>query len=289
MKTAFIVDSTANLSDQYKNHPDVFTIPLEVILADGTTFRDSNRDSDIAAFYQKMQAAPDLPTTSQPPVGDYVALVEKIIAAGYQQIFAIHLSSQISGTYNTARLLLENYQDQVTSYVIDSKSTSLVMQFLLAQALDMLDLGMPGQAIAQKLQWSADQSRVYVGIREMDNLVKGGRLQAGTKFIGELLNIIPVAVFDKDGQLQVYEKVRTEKRFHKLVYKIFDQAIAAYPGRVRLAIAHGDAPQAAQDLADQCQERYPDLAIDIAYLPPVLGVHGGRNCLGFSAMVSADY
>lgn len=124
MKLAVVTDSTAYLPERIQNHPDLFVIPIPVIL-DGKIY---NEGIDIEAdeYYGLLNKSKDFPTTSQPAVGEVLALYEELKRKGYDTILSIHLSSGISGFVNTLHAM-KNDIDGVKIVPYDSKITSMPM------------------------------------------------------------------------------------------------------------------------------------------------------------------
>src|SRR5699024_7825494 len=126
-------------------------------------------------------------TTSQPAIGEYIALIEEIIEKGYDQLLCIHLSQTFSGTYQTAKMLIDEYEDQINAHVIDSKGVSLIIGALVEQVLDMVEKEVPFEEICEKTEWSAQHGTIYLTVSDLDNLAKSGRANKAVAKIGGLL------------------------------------------------------------------------------------------------------
>ena len=192
MKAAVIVDSTAYLSEALAQHPDVYQVALSVNFSDGSVMKDTSDLQLLNEFYTRLKSESQLPTTSQPQPGDYLALLDQLVAAGYDTVYAIHLSSEISGTYQTARMLLCEYEDKLDAYAVDSGSSCMVMEILVKETLGWIDQGLSAEEVGRRLEWSARHSDVYLMVGDLNNLVKGGRLSASSAILGNILQIRPL-------------------------------------------------------------------------------------------------
>lgn len=280
MKVAFIVDSTGSLSEELLNHPDIYQVNLTVTFADGEVFTDTNDESKTRRFYNRMEESDTLPTTSQPEPGQYVILLDQLIQKKYDCAIFVHLSSQLSGTMQTAQLVAEEYKDQIHSYFVDSKGTSFVIENIVLQGQQLIKNGLPLGKVVEKLQWVANNSYIYVMIENLSNLVKGGRLSKGSAVLGNLLNVKPILIIDEKGKVEVFEKVRTTKRVYKRWLKLVEEAYEKYNGKIDIAFAHGEAEEDILSVKNQIQTKYPELNYRYGYLTPILGTHGGKGAKG---------
>lgn len=289
MKTAIIIDSTAYANETIKNHPDVYELFLTATFEDGTHFLDSSEIAVQEDFFEKLKESDQLPKTSQPSPGDYVALIEEIIEKGYDQLLCIHLSQTFSGTYQTAKMLTSEFEDQINIHVIDSKGVSLVIGALVEQALDMIEKGVPFEDICQKTEWSAKHGTIYLTVSDLDNLVKGGRLNIASAKIGGLLKIRPLLYVDAEGEVKVLEKIRTDKKVNRRLTEIAVEDEEKYPNGIILKFAHALNEDRLKVAIADVHERLPHLEYEIGTLGPVIGTHTGAGTIGMGTIPKADY
>lgn len=280
MKSAVIVDSVAYLPKELANHPDIFQIDLAVNFHDGSVMKDSSNDDEIAAFYSRLKTESQLPTTTQPPVGDYYELMDRIVEKGYEVVYCIHLSAGISGTYQSAVMVTNEYQDKIITYCIDSKGASVGMQALASAALDMIQQNEPHEDIAQKLHWLVEHSRIYLMVEDLNNFAKGGRLSTTSALLGGVLQIRPLLYFDDEGKIVLFEKIRTNKRVYKRWLELLEEAVQKYPKGVDIAFAHGDVAEEIEEIAAMMREKFPTIKITVSLLGPVVGTHTGKGAKG---------
>lgn len=287
MKSAIIVDSTATLAEKYLNHPDIYQLHLSVIFPDGQTFVDTPDEDKNKQFYQTLAESPQLPSTSQPPPAQYIELYQDLIQQSYDEVFVITLSSKISGCFQTASHLAEEFQDRIDIRLIDSKGTSFLIENMVDQALKMIEAGLEADKIEEKLNWVADHSVIYAAIEDLKYIEKGGRIRGGTAALGDLLKIKPIIYFNQEGAVEIYGAVRTSKRIKKLYKNLVDEAVEKQDFKCDIAFAHGDCLDEMLDIQAYIQADHPDLSYRLGYLTSILAVHGGPGCKGMGIIAKA--
>lgn len=289
MKTAIIIDSTAYASKDIVNHPDVYELKMTARFEDGVEFIDSSDPTIQEEFYAKLQESERLPTTSQPSPGKYIELVEEIIEKGYEQLICIHISQPFSGVYQTAKMITKDYADRIDSVVVDSKGTSLVIEYLVIQALEMLAKGLVLQDIYEKLEWVARESTIYLTVADLENVVKGGRLGPNQAKVGNLLKIKPLLFVDENGEVQLLDNIRTDKRINRRLAQIAEEAVKDYPNGIMLGFAHAVDEERMAASIEEVSKAVPNNSYQTATLGPVIGTHTGAGTIGMGTIPIADY
>ncbi|GMB99996.1 hypothetical protein K5E_01830 [Enterococcus thailandicus] len=278
MKLAVVTDSTAYLPERIKNHPDLYVIPIPVIL-DGKIY---NEGIDIEAdeYYGLLKNSKDFPTTSQPVVGEVLALYDELKAKGYDTIISIHLSSGISGFVNTLFAMKEDVKG-LTVIPYDSKITSMPMGHMVESALDLNDQGTSLEEILSHIDHIRDNTYAYLIVDDLNNLVRGGRLTNGAALIGGLLKIKPILTFT-DGKIVLFEKIRSSKKAFARAEDIIGQRKTEIAGPVKLYVIHANNLDVAISEKEKLQKKYPDAEIEIGHFGPVIGTHLGEKAVGLA-------
>ena len=215
MKTRIIVDSTADLTPKFKERLQI--VPLTVRFGeqeyiDGVTI-------DKKEFYEKLIESGELPTTSQATPDAFITEFEKVKKAGDSAV-VITLSSKLSGTYQSAMIAAEDYEN---IYVVDSLSATIGSGILVERAFEMLDSGMTAQEIAQKLEEEKNKIIVIALVDTLEYLKKGGRISSTVAVVGGMLNIKPVVSIDK-GEINMLGKARGSKMGNNLLIEEIEKA-----------------------------------------------------------------
>ena len=215
MKTRIIVDSTADLMPEIKEK--VHTVPLTVHFGqeeyiDGITI-------DHKTFYEKLVETDVHPSTSQATPIAFEAEYEKARKADEAAV-VITLSSKFSGTYQSATIAAQDYDDV---YVVDSSSVAIGSGILVEYALTLLDKGLSAGEIAEKLEEAKQKIVVVALVDTLEYLKKGGRISKTVAFAGGILNIKPVLSVT-DGEINVLGKARGSKMGNNLLIQEIDKA-----------------------------------------------------------------
>lgn len=282
MKAAIIVDSTAGISQELHQQADVYQVDLTIHFPDGSQISDTTDEDINQEFYEKIKTSHQLPTTSQPQIGLYYELMDDLIDEGYDTIYAIHLSGAISGTYQSAKLIQQEYKSKVNMYVINTRSASIVMHELVIRTLSMIeDSNISPDAIFDQLQWIVDHAYLQFMVQDLFNLTKGGRLSYTGALVGSMLKIHPILTFNEAGELSLSHKIRTTKKVMKHFQEMVADAKDKFPQGFTVAIAHSNALKLANELKVIIDDILPEnqtCRVDI--LTPVLGTHTGEGLFG---------
>ncbi|MCQ5301901.1 DegV family protein [Bacillus licheniformis] len=270
-----VTDSTADLSEELLRKYHISVLPLSISI-DGTVYRD-RFDIQPDEFIEKMESAAELPKSSQPPLGAFIELYEELTADG-SEVISIHLSSELSGTYQTAVSASNMVGGNIT--VIDSMYISKGLGFQVVRAALLAEEGMTAEAIVKDLENLRDRTSLYVTIDHFDNLIKGGRIGRGKVLLGSLLKVKPIARLE-DG---IYTPEKNVRSSSQLIRYLTGQFVSAVKGRTvqAIGIAHADALDLAHRLKDSLLEHIPGIDIDIDYTTPIISVHTGKGAIGFT-------
>lgn len=285
MKIAYLLDSTANLNPELKNHPDVFRVNLTIHFPDGSEYVDSENEEERRNFYQKLKKSKSFPTTAQPAPSEYQSVMEEIIEAGYDQVFGIFLSSGLSGTFQTAKTIMHEYSDQIEVYTIDSKNISVVMEDLLKQAMGLVEIGIVGGELNEALEWLAKESYLIAYIETLDYIAKSGRLSNVASFVGNLLKIKPIVTIEDSGELKSIGRARTLRQFFKYADEFVNEKLNLWNGKVNIAVAHGNAPERGEAIYENVSDLVgDDYEINKGIISAVVGCHAGPDVIGVAVM-----
>lgn len=274
MKTAIVTDSTAYIPKELREKHNIHMIPLSVVFG-SESYRE---EVDITAeeFYKELKVQKDLPTTSQPPTGEFVELFEKL-GQENDAIISIHLSSGISGTYQgsvTAGEMVEG----VKVYPFDSEISCMVQGFYALEAAEMASEGKPAEEIIERLNEMKKTVRAYFMVDDLTNLQRGGRLSGAAAFVGSLLQVKPILNF-VDKVIVPFEKIRTRKKALNRVFELFDEdASKGVP--MRAALIHANIEEEALALKADLEKKYPHVEFYLSYFGPVIGTHLGEGAIG---------
>lgn len=208
MTIKIVTDSTITVEPELIEKYDITIVPL-AILIDGVLYQDT--DLSAAQFMSKMKDSKNLPKTSQPPVGVFAETYDKLAEDG-SQIISIHLTKALSGTVEAARQGAMLSKADVT--VIDSDFIDQALKFQVIKAAKLAAQGATKDEIIQAVKKTKENTALYIGISNLDNLVKGGRVSRVAGVLSGLLNI-KVVMELVDSTLEPLLKGRGNKTFQK--------------------------------------------------------------------------
>ncbi|MCH4172647.1 MAG: DegV family protein [Lactobacillus sp.] len=267
-KVKIVTDSSVQLTPEEIDKYAVNVIPLTIEI-DQKSYVD---DVDITRkdFMTMMAQAANLPKTSQPSVGKFLDLFDKLAADG-SQILAIHMTEAISGTVNAARQAGEISRANVT--VVDSQFTDRAMAFQVIEAAKLAQQGADMAAILAKVKEVREHTRLVMGVVDLTNLVKGGRLSRVSGMISGLLNI-KIVLELQDGKLHAVAKGRGEKTIMRYVDKVIAE-MKTLPPIEAIGISHAAGLAISQRVADKIRQVIANVPILIRETDPIIATHAG--------------
>ena len=276
MKIAVITDSSAVLSETIISDERVFVLPISVTI-DGESYIEG-QNLTVSEFYQKMAASAELPKTSQPSLMKLEEILSQVSEQGFTHAIGLFLSSGISGFYQNIQYLVDEFEN-LTIAIPDSKITSAPLGMMVENVLRWADAGQDFETICEKLNCQIEQTSAFIMVDDLDHLVKGGRLSNAAAILGNLLSIKPILYFTSEGKIEVYEKVRTEKKAVKRLLEILQEKTA--DGQYQLAIIHANAPEKADNFKDLLEEAGVTSELPIVTFGSVIGTHLGEGAIAF--------
>ena len=274
VNTAIVVDSTADFPEAQERFPNWRMVPLYVRFGD-QSYRDYV-ELGPDEFYARLRTADELPTTSQPTPGDFLAAYEELGA--YERIYSLHISAKLSGTFESARTAASELGDKVRMVDTETASAAITMLGLAMQR--RLERGTTDEEIAALVERYKDEHRLLFTVDTLEFLAKGGRIGPAAKFAGQMLHIKPILTID-DGEVLPLKRVRGNQKAMQEFVSEFTEGSNDEPG-LRVGIAHADAPERATALVKMVRDVRPHAEIEtVTTLGAVVGTHAGPGTVGF--------
>ena len=277
MKLAVITDSSAFLPDSLRGNDHLFVLDIPVVIAGETYVEGKNLTA--SEFYEKMAAADDLPKTSQPSVAELEDTLTRLASEDYTHVLGLFLSSGISGFYQNIQYLKDEFPDLKIAFP-DSKITSAPLGFMVENALTWVAEGQDFEEILLKIQRQIDGTSAFIMVDNLNHLVKGGRLSNGAAILGNLLSIKPILYFNDAGVIEVFEKIRTEKKAIKRLIEVVEQKTAS--ASYQVMVIHWNAEEKAESLRQQLIEAGIADDIPLATFGSVIGTHLGEGSIALA-------
>jgi DegV family protein with EDD domain len=275
VKTAWVTDSTAFLDEELKNHPDLYTIPLTILL-DGEEFADGI-DLTAAELYARLKDLKSPPKTSQPAVGIFKQLYEEL-SKDYDRIVAVLISGKLSGTVSSSEQAAKLVDIPVTTF--DSQILTAPMSALLKKGIELVEAGNSIESIIDQLETLKTTNETYVLIGSLEQLHRSGRMSGLQFFLGSMLNVKPIISIE-DGALNTKEKVRSDKKAKEKILSYLKSSYEKHKFK-EVYILYGLHQDHASEWKEEIEKLYSELKVICCPLGAVIGVHAGENTLGIS-------
>lgn len=272
-KIHIVTDSTSDLRPDEIEKYNLHVVPLNIQIGE-KSFLD-RVDLQPQEFLEMMKNAPELPKSSQPAPGIFKELYDRLGKDG-GQVLSIHMTGGMSGTVESARTAAQLSDTDVT--VIDSRYISYALAFQVIEAAQMAQQGKTMEEIVERVNKVRENTKLYVVVDTLDNLVKGGRIGKGRAMIGSFLKIKPIASLD-GGEYTPVSKARSYKQ---VVSYLMDDFLERTAGKTvkGVGIVHADGQAMAEPLREKILESgFHDIKYD--YTTPVISTHTGIGAIGF--------
>jgi DegV family protein with EDD domain len=271
MTIKVITDSTSDISPDLAKELDIRVVPIYIRFGD-KIYRD-RVDIQNSEFYKMLQTSPTHPATSQPNPEDFAGVFSECLKTS-DSIVSIHISSRISGTFNSASLAKKMLRESQAIEVIDSKFNSAGSGLVVLAAARLAQAGAGFTDVVNEAKQAISHTRMYGIFKTMKYLARSGRVNKAIATASRILNVMPLLTF-RDGEIIRAGLVRT---INKGMDNIYDFVKRNTP-ITEITIVHSEVAEQANKLKQRLGEFIQKEKITITELGAGLGVHGGPGVL----------
>jgi DegV family protein with EDD domain len=266
-----VTDSASDLPVDLAREWAIDVVPLSIRFG-SEEFTDLTPDQ----FWSKMAASPTLPETAAPSPGTFEEAFRRAADDGADGVVCVTLSSELSGTYQSAQLAAQAVEGTIPVRVVDSRSVTIAEGHMALAAARLAQQGKGMDDCAGAAEDMVSRTRVFGALDTLENLKKGGRIGGAQALLGAMLSIKPIITV-VDGKVEPDSKQRTRsKSLRYLVDKVRQH------GQVdNLSVMHGAAPDV-DELVDMLGAVYPRDDILVGAIGPVIGTHSGPRVVGIT-------
>ncbi|MER6612440.1 DegV family protein [Streptomyces xantholiticus] len=270
---AIVTDSTAYLPPPAMERHSITAVPLTVVLGDQALEEGTEISArSLATALQKRRPV----TTSRPSPEMFSQAYRAAADAGATGIVSLHLSAELSGTYDAAVLAAKDAPVPVR--VVDTGMIAMALGFCALAAAEVAETGGSLDEAVAAAEKRAEGTFAYFYVDTLDYLRRGGRIGAAQALLGSALSVKPLLQLD-DGRIDMLERVRTASRAIARLEEIAAERAGTAP--VDIAVHHLSAPERAAALADRLRERVTGLVdLHVSEVGAVIGAHTGPGLLG---------
>lgn len=277
-RVAVITDSNSGITQEQARELGVFVLPMPFTIDNTDYLEGINLSQD--EFYEMLKGNHNI-FTSQPSPESVMSLWDDVLKE-YDEIVHIPMSSGLSSSYQTAKMLSEDYDGKV--FVVNNQRISVTMRQSVLDALKLASEGFSAAEIGQKLEEDKFNSSIYIMVDTLEYLKKGGRLTPAAALIGQLLKIKPVLQIQGE-KLDAFAKVRTLSMAKQtMLAQIEKDIVNRFGGTstgqgVHLQVAHSDNYENAEIFKNEIHDRFPDADIYVDCLSLSVSCHIGPGSL----------
>ncbi|MCB0197803.1 MAG: DegV family protein [Anaerolineae bacterium] len=270
-----VTDSTCDLPVELLNRYPITVVPIHIQF-EKDTFREGI-EIDPPTFYRRIEDTGSLPTTSQPSVGQFSELFTALAANG-DEILAIHLTSKLSGTWQSAMLAAKQLAGQAKITVLDSLTSSVGLGMMVREAAQCIAAGWSMAELVPHLEARRSEINVFILLKDLRYARMSGRVGRIRETLASVLNVKPILGV-QEGALIPLDRVRGQKQAISRMIALAHEAVGDQP--IHLAVAHAiDRPQA-ENIVTQAKTRLNCQDTIISELAISLAVHFGPGSVGF--------
>jgi DegV family protein with EDD domain len=280
-RVGVVTDSTCDLPETLLEELHVGVVPVRVYFG-SENYLDKVTITP-AEFYARFSVTDTAPKTSQPPPADFTQVYENV-AQHAGSIVSVHLSAGLSGTYQAAVVGARPVQKTRIEHV-DSRTASVGLGLVVRAAAEAAAAGKNAEQVAEAAKSAAERVRTFVAVPTLKHLVRGGRVSPLRGWIARMLGLLPILTITREGKAEPAAKARgyaASRR--KMMALLFEEAGERVSATRRFGIAHCDAEDAADELAREIREKYPESDVMIVECGPALGAHGGPGALAVAVL-----
>lgn len=285
-KIALVTDSCIDLPKKYQEFDYVRVVPLNITFPDGETVQDGV-EMTIEEFHQKVDASEELPVTSQPSPEQFLEVYNDLLEK-YEYIISMHLSSQLSGTYNSAQLakqMLEDEHKRTKIKVIDTKFASLLQGIVYLDALQAIQEEKSFEEILGVIEDRCSTMSVIFTVKTLDNLKKGGRISHLSALLGGFLKLKPVMEIGSktDGKIEALSKIRgRNKAINETIKMVKERAFDLQ--NQRLGVMHSilNDDKEIQEIIEKIETELNPKEIIVSKIGATIGTHTGQGAVGIA-------
>lgn len=280
-KVAIVTDSNSGFTQEMAKELGVYVLPMPFMIDGNDYYEDINLTQE--QFYE-MLLNDCVISTSQPSPDDVMKLWDKLLKE-YDEIVHIPMSSGLSGSFQTARMLAEDYEDKV--YVVNNQRISVTMKQSVLDALNLANEGKSAKEIHGILEDDKFNSSIYIMVDTLKYLSRGGRLTPAAAMIGQLLKIKPVLQIQGE-KLDAFAKVRTigqakTTMLNQTIKDIVERYKCSDDGSgVKIFVVYSHSDENALPFLEEVKERFPKAEVFLDRLSLSVSCHIGPRALAIA-------
>ncbi|MCM2674777.1 DegV family protein [Alkalicoccobacillus plakortidis] len=274
-----VTDSTADIPKEIAEKWNIDVIPLNVVFSETESYEDGVTLSS-SAFYEKLERDDVIPTTSQPTPHQFEQLYRSLQSDGAEVVFSIHLSSKLSGTYQSATIARANLEDELDIRVIDSRQASYAIGLIVSEMARLAYENKPLADLEARLEELTHDTTVYFLVDTLQFLQKNGRIGKASAILGSLLKVKPILSLSKEGEVYPFDKARGPKKAVSRIIEAIKDQYGDSP--IHIGASHALNEEFAKELIERVKQECQVESDVVTSIGAVIGAHVGPGTVSIS-------
>lgn len=272
-KIAVLTDSSCDLSLETIKEKNIKMLPIRII------YKTEEFEDKITLTSKEMykRLKDEVPTTSLPNLEQTEKVLEKLKEEGFTDVMVVCVSSKLSGTLNSIRLICEE-KEGLKFHYLDTKTLGYPQGAIVLEIVELLNKGEMPEEIIEKFEGIRERVHGFVTFDTLEFLKRGGRIGKVAGTIGEILNLKPVISSDDDGELYTYAKTRGRKKAISKIKDILMEYLEK--GKCKVWVLSGAADEEAEAFFEKIKDHENITEISLEQIGAAMGIHTGPGALG---------
>jgi DegV family protein with EDD domain len=281
-KIALVTDSTCDLSQELLDYYQINMVPINLNFGDNHYLDKVTIQPE--QFYDLLESHDEFPKTSQINEHSFTSVYSHL-ASHYDAIIAIHLTSEFSGTYLSSKKAAERISHEFKKpvHVFDSKSLSGALGLLLLKTATDIESGKTYDQIVEALEGYRENAKIYVSVKDLKYMIKGGRVSKPKGFIANILGLNPVISMDEEGKSLLFGKTFSQNASLNKIYKHIEK-MKDKKSIWNYIILHAHNTEGANEVAEKMLKISGIQPISVVDISPVIGMHAGNGAVAISLL-----
>lgn len=279
---ALVTDSTCDLPQELIDYYQINVLPINLNFGENHYLDKVTIQPD--QFYDLLESSKEFPKTAQINERAFTNMYSHL-ASHYDAIISIHLTSKFSGTYansvKAAKRISKEFNKPV--YTIDSKNLSGALGLLVLKTAESIDHGKSIENIISTVEKDIANAKIFVGVRDLKFMIKGGRVSKPAGFIASALGLTPIITMDKKGKSLLFGKAFSQKSSLNKIYKHVEQ-LSHGKSLWNYIVLHAHNPEEAEKAEKKMIEISGKKPISVVDISPVIGMHAGIGTVAVSLL-----
>lgn len=277
MTLRIVIDSAGDFPEDWLKKYQIHMIPINIHFGDKMFLQGIDLSNE--GFYDLVDKSGTIPKTSQPTPQQFIDFYRKIADPG-DTILSIHVTSKLSGTFESAEIAAREVKDEFKVFPFDSGGGSAGQGYMGMEARMMEDDGKSIEMIIQRLEKIREGTQIVLTLNTMEYARMSGRVKTLQAALASLLNVKPIVALD-NGILDVVDKVRTRKKSLSFVLEMVQDKVGNKP--INCAIVHAQDPEVGKELLEKARNNLNCKEIILTELSIGVAANLGPGTVGIIA------